>query len=92
MILVCNVKIQMKCVHTFRTGRHKRQTDITLLFQYIKSHTKTKRKKNPGARTYAVFAIQRQLEPLFTGTSIAAFGIDAVMYTAAIFVETFIFI
>ena len=25
----------MKCVHTFTTGRHKRQADITLLFQYI---------------------------------------------------------
>ena len=25
----------MKCVHTLRTGRHKRQADITLLFQYI---------------------------------------------------------
>ena len=24
----------MKCVHTFGTGRHKRQADITLLFQY----------------------------------------------------------
>ena len=25
----------MKCVHTFGTGSHKRQADITLLFQYI---------------------------------------------------------
>ena len=25
----------MKCVHTLRTGRHKRQADITLLFQFI---------------------------------------------------------
>ena len=25
----------MKCVNTFGTGRHKRQADITLLFQYI---------------------------------------------------------
>ena len=25
----------MKCVHPFGTGRHKRQADITLLFQYI---------------------------------------------------------
>ena len=25
----------MKCVHTFGTGRHNRQADITLLFQYI---------------------------------------------------------
>ena len=25
----------MKCVHTFGTGRHKRQADTTLLFQYI---------------------------------------------------------
>ena len=24
----------MKCVHQFGTGRHKRQADITLLFQY----------------------------------------------------------
>ena len=24
----------MKCVHTLRTGRHKRQADRTLLFQY----------------------------------------------------------
>ena len=37
MITVCNVKICMKYVelHKFRTGRHKRQADITLLFQYI---------------------------------------------------------
>ena len=34
MITVGNVKILMKCVHTFRSGRHKRQADITLLFQY----------------------------------------------------------
>ena len=26
----------MKWVHTFGTGRYKRQADITLLFQYIK--------------------------------------------------------
>ena len=25
----------MKCVYTLRTGRHKRQADKTLLFQYI---------------------------------------------------------
>ena len=25
----------MKCVHTLKTGRHKRHADITLLFQYI---------------------------------------------------------
>ena len=25
----------MKCVHPFGTDRHKRQADITLLFQYI---------------------------------------------------------
>ena len=25
----------MKCVRTFGTGRHKRQADITFLFQYI---------------------------------------------------------
>ena len=25
----------MKCVYTFGTGRHKRQADRTLLFQYI---------------------------------------------------------
>ena len=25
----------MKCVYTFGTGRHKRQADITLLFQYM---------------------------------------------------------
>ena len=25
----------MKCVHTFGTGRHKRQAGITFLFQYI---------------------------------------------------------
>ena len=35
MIAVCDVKIWMKCVHTLRTGRHKRQADITFLFQYI---------------------------------------------------------
>ena len=29
----------MKCVHTFGTGRHKRQADITLLFEYISSLT-----------------------------------------------------
>ena len=35
MITVGNVKICMKCVHTFGNGRHKRQADITLLFEYI---------------------------------------------------------
>ena len=35
MITVGNVKTVMKCVHTFGTGRHKRQADITLLFQYM---------------------------------------------------------
>ena len=35
MITVGNVKILMKCVHTFGTGRHKREADITLLFEYI---------------------------------------------------------
>ena len=35
MSRVGNVKIYMKCVHTFGTGRHKREADITLLFQYI---------------------------------------------------------
>ena len=25
----------MKCVHTFGTGRPKRQADITLLFEYM---------------------------------------------------------
>ena len=25
----------MKCVYTLKTGQHKRQADITLLFQYI---------------------------------------------------------
>ena len=34
MISVCNVKKRMKCVNTLRTGRHKRQAGITLLFQY----------------------------------------------------------
>ena len=28
----------MKCVHIFGTGRHKRQADITLLFQYMYEH------------------------------------------------------
>ena len=28
----------MKCVHTFKTGRHKRQAYITLLFQYTFTH------------------------------------------------------
>ena len=28
-------EILMKCVHTFGTGRHKRQADITFLFEYI---------------------------------------------------------
>ena len=37
MILVYNVKNLTKCVHTLRTGRHKRQADITLLFQYMLS-------------------------------------------------------
>ena len=32
----------MKCVHTFGTGRHKRQADIALLFQYTKHILKTK--------------------------------------------------
>ena len=27
----------MECVHTFITGRHKHQADITLLFQYTNS-------------------------------------------------------
>ena len=35
MIKVCMVKIWMKCVQRFGTGRYKRQADITLLFQYI---------------------------------------------------------
>ena len=35
MITVGNVKIRMKYVNTFGTGRHNRQADITLLFQYI---------------------------------------------------------
>ena len=35
MITVGNVKFWMQCVLTFGTGRHKRQADITLLFQYI---------------------------------------------------------
>ena len=34
MIKVCKVKILMKSVHSFGTGKHKRQADITLLFQY----------------------------------------------------------
>ena len=34
MIKVCKVKIGMKCVHPFGTGRHKRQADIALLCQY----------------------------------------------------------
>ena len=29
----------MKCVHPFGTDRHKRQADITLLFQYIYQFT-----------------------------------------------------
>ena len=40
IIRVCNVKIWMKCVHTFGTGRHKRQADITLLFQYMRQTIK----------------------------------------------------
>ena len=28
----------MKCVHTFGTDRHKRQADITFLFEYILTH------------------------------------------------------
>ena len=35
MIRVGNVKILIKYVQTFGTGRHKLQADITLLFQYI---------------------------------------------------------
>ena len=35
------MKIRMKCVHTFGTGRHKRQADITLLFQYMISFDPT---------------------------------------------------
>ena len=34
MITVGNVKTCMKCIHTFGTGSHKRQVDITLLFQF----------------------------------------------------------
>ena len=30
----------MKCVHTFGTGRHKRQADVTFLFQYRSSSLK----------------------------------------------------
>ena len=29
------LKSYLKCVHTLRTGRHKRQADITLLFKYM---------------------------------------------------------
>ena len=32
--IVDNVKVSMKYVHTFGTGRHQRQADITLLFEY----------------------------------------------------------
>ena len=35
----------MKCVHTFGTGSHKRQADITLLFQY------NLRSTSPGVTT-----------------------------------------
>ena len=28
----------MKCVHSFGTGRHKRQADIILLFEYIQTN------------------------------------------------------
>ena len=35
MITVGNVNL--KCVHTFGTDRHKRRADITLLFEYIYS-------------------------------------------------------
>ena len=35
MITVCNVKIRIKCIHTFKTGRHKRQADIILLLKYM---------------------------------------------------------
>ena len=38
MIKVGNVKYGMKCVHTFEMGRHKRQADITLLFQYTSKY------------------------------------------------------
>ena len=47
MITIGNVKIWMKCVHTFETGRHKRQADITLLFQYTFF--------NPGDEIYVIF-------------------------------------
>ena len=33
MITFCSVNL--KCGHAFRTGRHKRQADITLLLEYI---------------------------------------------------------
>ena len=36
MIKVCKVKISMKCVHTFGTGRHRRQADITILFEKLR--------------------------------------------------------
>ena len=32
----------MKCVHSFGIGRHKRQADITLLFEYIMHYLKDK--------------------------------------------------
>ena len=28
----------MKCVHTFGTGKHERQADTTLLFEYMYEH------------------------------------------------------
>ena len=43
----------MKCVYTFGTGRHKRQADITLLFQYISSML-----------AYAGIELKKQRKPL----------------------------
>ena len=38
MFAVGNAKILMKCVHTFGTGIHERQADITSLFEYMYEH------------------------------------------------------
>ena len=42
----------MKCVHTFGTGRHKRQADITFLFQYRIQHWCPVGTENPNPRVH----------------------------------------
>ena len=49
----------MKYVHTLGTGRHKRQADITLLFQYTSALSGTAYFALSYAAGYAVLAANR---------------------------------